>query len=72
MDSVETLGEALPKEMAHVREVIRNYRDPILEGAGELAARLMEFDLQEADRAVISGDVVEMIRVYQKLKEWEL
>lgn len=64
----ESLGEALPKEQARVRELIRQYRDPILGGAGEIAARMMEVSLQAADKAIMSGDVVEMIRVYEDLK----
>jgi hypothetical protein len=68
----DTLGEALPKEMARVRELIIQYRDPELKGAGDLAAMLMEQDLQIADKEVIAGDIVGMVAIYQKLKEWEL
>jgi hypothetical protein len=64
----ESLGEALPKEQARVRELILEYRDPMLNGAGEIAARMMELDLQETDRVVMSGDVIAMIRCYQTLK----
>lgn len=64
----ESLGEALPKEQARVRELIRQYRDPILGGAGEIAARMMEASLQAADKAVMSGDVVEMIRCHKDLQ----
>lgn len=65
---MNNLGEALPKEQARVRELITQYRDPILKGTGELAARMMELSLQEADKAVMSGDVVAMIAAYQDLK----
>ena len=67
----ETLGEALPKEQARVRELIVQYRDPMLNGAGRFAALLMEADLAEADRIIMAGDIVGMVRIYQKLKEWE-
>ena len=67
----DSLGEALPQEQARVRDLIVQYRDPMLNGAGNFAAMMMEQDLQAADKAVMEGDVVEMIRVYQKLKEWE-
>jgi len=63
-----SLGEELPKEQARVRELIRQYRDPIMNGAGEIAARMMEASLQNADRAVMSGDVVSMIQAYEDLK----
>jgi hypothetical protein len=67
----DSLGEALPKEQARVRALIVQYRDPLLAGAGDFAAAFMEQDLQKTDEAVMSGDAVEMIRMYQKLKEWE-
>ena len=64
----ETLGDALPKEQARVRGLISAYRDPMLRGSGEWAARLMEKSLQEADKAVMNGDVIAMIRAYEDLK----
>jgi hypothetical protein len=66
----ESLGEALPKEQARVRRLILRYRDPMLNGAGNMAAALMEQDLQKADKAVMEGDVVEMIRCFENLKGW--
>ena len=68
---METLGESLPKEQARVRELILQYRDPLLNGAGNLAALLMEQSLRASDQAVISGDVVAMIRAYEDLKGYE-
>lgn len=65
---MESLGELLPKEMARVREIIVMYRDPLLKGAGNLAAAMMELSLQKADAAVMSGDVAEMLRSYEDLK----
>jgi hypothetical protein len=65
---VETLGDALPKEQSRVRELIREYRDPMLGGCGELAARMMEAALQEADKAIMSGDIARMIQVHEELK----
>ncbi|MDD5358221.1 MAG: hypothetical protein PHX80_03690 [Candidatus Nanoarchaeia archaeon] len=67
---MESLGEALPKEMARVRELITHYRDPMLNGAGNWAAMMMEQSLQEADKAVMSGNVVAMIGAYNDLKEY--
>lgn len=69
--NMESLGEALPEEQARVRELIIQYRDPILNGAGGLAAAMMELSLQKADRAVISGDVIQMMTAYEDLKEYE-
>jgi len=72
MNESLSLGEALPQEMARVREIIVEYRDPLLRGAGNLAARMMEISLQKADAAVMSGDVVAMLRAYEDLKGYEL
>ncbi len=68
---MESLAEALPKEQARVRELIVMYRDPLLEGAGNIAATMMEQSLAAADRAIMSGDVIAMIRCYEDLKGYE-
>lgn len=68
---MESLGTALPKEQARVRELIGMYRDPMLNGSGNLAAMLMEQALRNADQAVMSGDVVAMMRCYEELKGFE-
>lgn len=65
---MSNLAEALPAEQARVRELIKQYRSPLLEGAGEIAARMMEAALQTAERAAASGDVVAMIRSYEELR----
>ena len=67
---MESLGEALPKEQARVRELIVQYRGPELGGSGIFAATMMENSLKEADKAIMSGDVVAMIRAYEDLKEY--
>lgn len=61
----ETLGTALPKEMARVRELLPLY-DSI--PTGGFAAAMMRADLDSAARAMIEGDIVEMIRVFKSLK----
>lgn len=66
-----SLAEAFPKEQARVRELIVMYRDPVLNGAGNFAAAMMEQSLAAADRAIMSGDVVAMIRCYEDLKGYE-
>lgn len=67
---MSSLGKELPREQARVRELIREYRAPILNGAGNLAAMMMEQALQRADQASVSGDVVAMIRSYEELKSF--
>ena len=68
---MESLGEALPKEQARVRELILMYNDPILNGAGKLAAMMMENDLKETDKAIMEGDIVAMMRCYENLKGYK-
>ena len=66
--SVDTLGEALPREMARVRdEVMPAYVE--IGPAGVFALAMMRRDLDEAARSLAEGDVVAMVRVYQSLKE---
>jgi hypothetical protein len=63
-----TLGEALPAEMARVRdEVMPMYAE--IGPAGTFALAMMRHNLDEAARALAEGDVVAMLRVYQSLKE---
>ena len=66
---METIGDALPKEMARVREVLGHYRE--IGPAGVFGATFIELDLREADRAVMSGDVVAMIVALKKLQAIE-
>lgn len=63
---VETLADALPKEMARVREVLGHYRE--IGAAGMFGAAMIEQDLRAADRAVMSGDVVAMLRSLKTLQ----
>lgn len=62
----ETLADALPKEMARVREVLGHYRE--IGPAGAFGAAMIEQDLRAADRAVMSGDVVAMLRSMKTLQ----
>ncbi len=64
-----TLGTELPAEMARVRdEVMPAYQS--IGSAGAFALTGMRRDLDEAAKALAEGDVVAMLRVYEKLKGW--
>lgn len=67
---MNTLADALPAEQQRVRELVKQYRDPILDGAGELAARLMEVSLANAERAAAAGDVAKMAAALADLRTW--
>lgn len=64
-----TLGEALPKEIKRVRDEVMPVYVAI--GApGRLALAMMRADLDAASKAMIEGDLVEMIRCYKALQEY--
>lgn len=67
-----SLAEALPAEMKRVRdEVMPAYL--ALSGLPnvnvEPALAMMRHDLDRATKALAEGDVIEMMRVYESLKE---
>lgn len=62
-----SLGEALPKEMARVRDdVMPAYIS--IGPAGSFALAMMRADLDRAAKAMTEGDTVEMLRAYESLK----
>ena len=63
------LGEEIPKEQARVRELLSVYQS--IGPGGAFGALMIEQVLQKADRAVMSGSVVEMLKAYQELKQCE-
>ena len=64
-----TFGDALSAEIARVTKILTLYRDPYLKGAGEKAALMTEADLDNAVKALASGDVVRIRRAYHTLKD---
>lgn len=68
----DTLGDALLREMARVRDEVlpmylqlRDMPNVIVEPQ----IMMMRKDLDDAARALAEGDVVEVLRVYESLKE---
>ena len=70
-EQIDTLGTALPREMARIRDQLMPAYLAI-GPAGQFALALMRADLDRAAKAMAEGDVVEMLRVYQSLKEFKL
>lgn len=62
----ESLAEALPKECARVRKVLGAYRE--IGPSGAIGASFIEQDLRAADKAMISGDVVAMLKALTTLQ----
>lgn len=68
---MSTLGDELPKEITRVRDVlIPAYLE--CGPAGAFAVAGMRADLDRASKAMIESDVIEILRVYQALKDWKL
>jgi hypothetical protein len=71
-NSVETLADALPKEITRVRGVQDQYKT--LRGMPNVMVEpqimMMEAEIQAAMKAMAEGDVVAMLRVYRSLKEY--
>lgn len=66
----ESLGEALPREIARVRdEVLPAY---LSIPTGAFAAAMMRASLDAAARAMVEGDLPAMIAAYQDLKGYKL
>lgn len=66
-DKIDTLGDALPREMKRVRdEVMPAYIQ--IGPPGMIALALMRLSLDKATKALAEGDVVTMIVAYEELK----
>lgn len=66
-----SLGEALPAEMARVRDKVMPAYVEIWP-AGTFGLIMMRASLDRAAKALAEGDVVEIIRAYEDLKGYDL
>lgn len=66
---METLGDALPKEQARVREILGHYKE--IGPAGAFGAAMIEASLRRANAAVMNGDLPAMIDAYNDLKDYK-
>jgi len=69
----DTLGDAMPREQARCRELLRQYHDMgllknVIVG---FAVASIEASLREADESVVSGDPARVIAAYKRLKKHE-
>ena len=65
-----TLAEALPREMARVRDQVMPAYIAI-GPPGSFALHMMRMELDIAAAAMMNGDTVTMLRVYESLKGFE-
>lgn len=67
---MDTLGDALPRETARVRDkLIPLYQE--CGPAGAFALAMVQSDLDKAARAMAEGDLPAMITAYQSLREYK-
>ncbi len=59
----ENLIDGLLRQMNRVRQIIKEYEDPIMKGAGMFAAALMKGDIK---------NVIKMMVAYTDLSEYKL
>ena len=64
---MSSVGDEFPIEQARVRELLLDYKS--IGPAGAFGALMIEQTLQRADRAAISGDIVEILRSFEELKD---
>ena len=66
------LIEGLQKEINRVNEIVKEYEDPMLNGAGDFAAALMKGHIKFAENSILNGDVIGMMKVYKELETYKL
>lgn len=64
---MSNLAEALQEELSRNTELLVEYSS-LPNGAGFLGAELLKDRIERANKAIISGDVVQMLAVYEELK----
>lgn len=69
---MQNLMDGLLSEMNRVREIIKEYEVPELEGAGAIAAAFMKGAIKYAEQSISEGNTIKMMVAYEKLKEYEL
>lgn len=62
----ESLGDALPKEIERCQELLAQYAE--LGAVGAFGYAMINHDIKQAHAAMVSGDVVVMLKVYEALK----
>ena len=63
---MSTLGDDYPRQQERCRELLEQYKE--IGPVGMFGHAMISQVLREADQAAISGDLVEMIRCYEKMK----
>lgn len=64
---MSSLGEEYPKQQARCRELLEQYT--AIGAAGAFGHAMISQTLKEADEAAISGDLVAMIKAFEKMRD---
>lgn len=64
-----SVGEDLPVQQARVRKIQERAKN--LGAAGQFLVFMCEQALRRAEQAAVSGDIVEIVRSYNELKEFQ-
>jgi len=70
MAEVKNLMEGLLEEMNRAREMITEYRS-LPKNAGMFTSVMIQRDITRAEKAIASGDTIQMIASLKLLKEYE-
>ena len=65
-----SIGEDFPQQQERVRHLIDEYR-ALPDGVGQIGVALMDDVLKRAAKAQSSGDVVQIVKMYQELVNCE-
>ena len=63
---MSSVGDEYPKEQARCRELLETYRR--LGPVGQFGATMIVAVIEQAERAAISGDPVEVIRAFKAMQ----
>lgn len=64
--AAQSVGEDFPNQLARARTILGQYKE--IGSAGQFGAVMIEQTIQEADKAIASGDIIEILRSYEALK----
>lgn len=67
MTETQSLAEALPKQIQRNIELLSNYDS--IGPVGNFAKQMIQHDINNANKAIMENDIVEMIRMYKVLEE---
>jgi len=65
----KTLADGIQEQLARCRQLLVQYNDPMIRPVAGFAIAHIEADIRRTEKAILEGDVVEMLRCYEALKD---